>query len=123
MPQRQLSDFLPLAFDKKLNSGLDYYQQPIAQLEAPGFSTFFGLQLAIWQLRPLDLQQQYPLESLQGRLDFFAWCAVHGRQEYRALHELNVFWQAVAQPTDIATTQYSGAITRLMQPFQAVMSE
>ena len=116
MPQRQLSDFfLPLPFDKTVRSELDYYQQPIVELEVPGFSPFFGLQLAIWQLRPLDLQKLYPLESLQGRLGFLAWCAVHGRHEYRALNQLNVFWQALVQPADIATTPYSGAITRLMQ--------
>ena len=116
MSKPQLSNlFLPPAIHKTAGNGPDYYQQPIAQLEVPGFSPFFGLQLAIWQLRPLDLQQQYPLESLQGRLGFFAWCIVHGRNEYRALRELNVFWQALAQPADIAATAYSGAITRLMQ--------
>ena len=81
----------------------------------PGFSLFYALQLAIWQLRSLDLQQRFPLESLKGRLGFLAWCAVHGRPEYRALSELNVFWQALAQPADIASTAYSGVITRLMQ--------
>lgn len=101
--------------DKKVSKTWTYYQQPIAKLEVPGFSPFFGLHLAIWQLRPLDLQQQYPLESLQGRLGFLAWCVVHGRHEYKALTELKFFWQALAQPADIATTPYSGAITRLMQ--------
>ena len=81
----------------------------------PGFSPFYALQLAIWQLRSLDLQQRFPLESLKGRLGFLVWCAVHGRREYRALSELNVFWQALAQPADIASTAYSGVITRLMQ--------
>ena len=81
----------------------------------PGFSLFYALQLAIWQLRSLDLQQRFPLESLKGRLGFLVWCAVHGRREYRALSELNVFWQALAQPADIASTAYSGVITRLMQ--------
>jgi glycosyltransferase involved in cell wall biosynthesis len=100
--------------DKKVSKTWTYYQQPIAKLEVPGFSPFFGLQLAIWQLRPLDLQQQYPLDSLQGRLGFLAWCVVHGRNEYAALRELQVFWDALAQPADIATTAYSGAITRLM---------
>jgi len=115
MPQRQLSDFFPLAFDKRVSSGLDYYQQPIAQLEVPGFSPFFGLQLAIWQLRSLDLQKLYPLESIQGRKGFLAWCVVHGRNEYAALRELQVFWDALAQPAVIPETFYSGAITRLMQ--------
>jgi glycosyltransferase involved in cell wall biosynthesis len=116
MPQHQVSDFfLPLAFDKNVNSGLGYYQQPIAKLEVPGFSPFFGLQLAIWQLRTLDLQKLYPLDSIQGRKGFLAWCVVHGSKEYAALRELQVFWDALAQPAIIPATLYSGAITRLMQ--------
>ena len=40
---------------------------------------------------------------------------VHGRNEYAALRELQVFWDALAQPAVIPETMYSGAIARLMQ--------
>ncbi len=99
------------------NSAIDnkYYQQVIDSLEVPNISPFFKLHLAIWQLRPFDLQKQYPLDCPQGRMGFLAWCVFHGRNEYAALRELQVFWDALAQPADIPQTLYSGAITRLMQ--------
>ena len=116
MPKRQLSHlFLTPDFYKKVGNGLSYYHQPIESLDVPGFSAFYGLQLAIWQLRSLDLQKQYPLDSLQGRIGFFAWCVVHGRNEYQSLRELTVFWQNLAQSADITATPYSAGITRLMQ--------
>ncbi len=116
MSQRRLNHlFLALPFHEKTGSKLHYYQQPIEKLEVPGFSPFFGLQLAIWQLRPLDLQKHYPLDSIKGRTGFLAWCVVHGRNEYAGLRELKVFWDALAQPAVIPETLYSGAITRLMQ--------
>jgi glycosyltransferase involved in cell wall biosynthesis len=116
MSQRQLSHlFLTPDFYKKVGNGLSYYHQPIESLDVLGFSAFYGLQLAIWQLRSLDLQKQYPLDSLLGRIGFFAWCTVHGRNEYIGLQELTVFWQNLAQPAEITATPYSAGITRLMQ--------
>lgn len=116
MPKRQLSHlFLTPDFYKKVGNGLSYYHQPIESLDVLGFSAFYGLQLAIWQLRSLDLQKQYPLDSLLGRIGFFAWCTVHGRNEYIGLQELTVFWQNLAQPAEITATPYSAGITRLMQ--------
>ncbi len=116
MPKRQLSHlFLTPDFYKTVGNALSYYHQPIESLDVPGFSAFYGLQLAIWQLRSLDLQKQYPLDSLQGRIGFFAWCVVHGRKEYIGLQELTVFWQNLAQPAVITVTPYSAGITRLMQ--------
>jgi len=115
MPKSQLNQFFPpIQFHKTIGSGHQYYQQPIEALDVPGFSPFCGLHLAIWQLRPFDLQKYYPLDSIKGRTGFLAWCVVHGRKEYAALRELHVFWEALAQPADIPTTDYSGAITRLM---------
>lgn len=106
--------FPPILTHNAVGSRTDYYQQPIADLNVPGISPFFGLHLAIWQLRSLDLQKHYPLDSIEGRTGFLAWCVVHGRKEYVALRELKSFWQALAQPAEIPATNYSGAITRLM---------
>lgn len=92
----------------------EYYQQTIDTLQVPGFACFYGVHLAIWQLRSQDLQRLYPLTSLPGRIGFLAWCVVHGRREYQALRELTPFWHELAHPADIPATRYSPAITRLM---------
>jgi DNA-binding response OmpR family regulator len=63
MPQRQLSDFLPLAFDKTVSSGLGYYQQPIAKLEVP-------LPVDSWQLIAPNNQAA----SLTAREYYFLRC-------------------------------------------------
>lgn len=92
----------------------DPYAQPIPELEVEGYSPFFRLLLAIWQLRPADLQQLYPLTTESGRIGFLNWCAVHGSREYVALRELQPFWDHLAQPADLPATRWSGGISRLM---------
>ncbi|MEY3759868.1 MAG: hypothetical protein RIR39_1359 [Pseudomonadota bacterium] len=115
MQKSQLNQlFPPMQFDQAIGAGYRYYQQPIASLDIPGFSAFYGLHFAVWQLRSSDLQKNYPLDSIKTRTEFLAWCVVHGRKEYAALRELQPFWKALAQPADIPLTRYSGAITRLM---------
>lgn len=91
------------------------YAQPIPELEVPGISHFYGLQLAIWQNRPADLQQSFPLQTIKQRLDFLAWCVVHGRHEYQSLRELSPFWHLLAQPASIRETPWSGGISRFLQ--------
>lgn len=115
MLQSQLSQlFTPMPFHQTIGARYRYYQQPIAMLDVPGFSAFYNLHLAIWQLRQLDLQKDYPLDSIKGRVGFLAWCVVHGRKEYVALCELQDFWEALAQPAVIPVTAYSSVITRRM---------
>ncbi|WP_286953243.1 MULTISPECIES: glycosyltransferase [unclassified Pseudomonas] len=90
------------------------YSTPVDCLEAPGISKFYGLHLAIWQMREHDLQVLYPLNTSEQRADFLAWCVVHGQHEYKALRELSVFWNELAKPAAIATTQWSRGISRLV---------
>ena len=110
MPKRQLNNyFLPVQIIEPISSRQDYYKQSInahcLPLETDIFTLdsqhlpleeqnlpFFRLHIAIWQLRPADLQKLYPLDSIQGRIGFMVWCVVHGRSEYIALRELKVFW-------------------------------
>lgn len=48
---------------------------------------FSGIMGLIWQLRPCDLQKIYPLNTLESRIDFLAWCVLHGRDEYKSLSD------------------------------------
>lgn len=91
------------------------YAQPIPELEVPGISSLYGLQLAIWQSRPADLQKSFPLQTIKQRLHFLAWCVVHGQREYQALRELLPFWRTLAQPAVIRETPWSGGISRFLQ--------
>lgn len=115
MPVESLSQFFPLASlaatseDRYL-----YYSQPIEELGIPGISPFYRLHLAIWQIRPLDLQTLFPLDSVEGRLGFLNWCLGHGRKEYQALQELNAYWNVLAQPAQIPASEISQAITGLI---------
>jgi glycosyltransferase involved in cell wall biosynthesis len=102
-------DFIPFY------SGAEYfYSQPVPELEVSGVSPFYGLHLAIWQLRDKDLQCSCPLYSEAGRKKFLAWCVVHGRREYRALEELDVFWKILSMPADIPKTEWSEGISRFL---------
>jgi glycosyltransferase involved in cell wall biosynthesis len=49
-----------------------------------------------------------------GRKKFLAWCVVHGRKEYQALKDLEVFWNQVSMPADIPETEWSGGISQLL---------
>lgn len=91
------------------------YARPVACLEVHSISKFYGLLLAIWQVREHDLQKLYPLNTPEQRADFLAWCVVHGQHEYQALRELTTFWDELAKPAVIAETQWSGGISRLVQ--------
>lgn len=92
-----------------------FYEQPVYDLDVPNFSPIFGLQLAIWQLRNKDLQVKYPLDSLDGRVGFLAWCVFNGRSEYQSLKDLDIFWKSIQLPAVIPTTEWSGGISRFLQ--------
>lgn len=92
-----------------------FYAQPVPGLEVPGISPFYGLHLAIWQLRDKDLQHTCPLTTIDGRQRFLEWCVAHGRKEYRALRELTPFWQTLSLPAELTATEWSGGISRFLQ--------
>lgn len=91
-----------------------FYSQPVPELAVSGISPFYGLHLAIWQLRDKDLQYSCHLHSEAGRKKFLAWCVVHGRKEYRALKDLDVFWKFLSMPADIPKTEWSVGISRFL---------
>jgi hypothetical protein len=105
----------PPFLGKAIGSGFQFYEQPIPALSEPDFVPFFRLLLAIWQLRPADLQQLYPLHTQQGRIGFLAWCVVHGRNEYSALNDLAPFWEHLNKPAVLPETAWSGGISRHLQ--------
>lgn len=91
-----------------------YYSQPIPELAVSGVSPFYGLHLAVWQLRDKDLQYSCPLQTDAGRKKFLAWCAVHGYREYRALKDLEVFWKYLSMPANIPKTEWSDGVSRFL---------
>jgi glycosyltransferase involved in cell wall biosynthesis len=91
------------------------YSQPISSLSVPGISEFYGIHLAIWQIRDADLQKLFPLRTPTQRARYLAWCVVHGQHEYSALRELQPFWNQLSQPACVPSTRWSGGISRLLQ--------
>src|SRR4051812_16395797 len=91
------------------------YSLPIPSLSVPGVCNFFAVHLAIWQIREDDLQKMFPLNTPLQRLNFLAWCVVHGQHEYRALRDLTAFWNELSLPATIEITEWSGGISRLLQ--------
>ena len=91
------------------------YSQPIPSLSVPGISEFYGIHLAIWQIRDADLQKLFPLRTPTQRARYLAWCVVHGQHEYAALRELQPFWNQLSQPACVPSTRWSGGISRLLQ--------
>lgn len=73
------------------------YFLPIDELSAGMPVPFLGIMALIWQLRPSDLQKIYPLNSIESRLDFLAWCVLHGRGEYKALRDNKIWWNALRE--------------------------
>ena len=53
---------------------------------------FLGIMVLIWQLRPMDLQIIYPLDTVDSRLEFIGWCVTNGRREYLSLIENREWW-------------------------------
>jgi glycosyltransferase involved in cell wall biosynthesis len=91
------------------------YAQPIPSLSVPGISEFYGIHLAIWQIRDADLQKLFPLRTPTQRARYLAWCVVHGQHEYAALRELQPFWNQLSQPACLPSTRWSDGISRLLQ--------
>lgn len=91
------------------------YSQPIPSLSVPGISDFYGIHLAIWQIRDADLQKLFPLRTPTQRARYLAWCVVHGQHEYAALREFQPFWNQLSQPACVPLTRWSGGISRLLQ--------
>lgn len=98
------------------DGGASYaYSRPLAGWEVRNISNFYGVHLAIWQLRPNDLQIKFPLNTSEQRADFLAWCVVHGQFEYQALSEVEAFWNELLAPAKLETTRWSEGISRLVQ--------
>lgn len=93
----------------------DTYASPISELTVAGVSKFYGLFLAILQIRSEDLLPHYILSNEASRKDFLGWVAVHGRREYRAVRELSEFWSELAQRAEVPKTEWSAGISRLLQ--------
>lgn len=74
------------------------YFQPVPELSRDMPLPLLGIMVLIWQLRADDLQSRFPLDSVESRLDFIAWCVVHGSREYAALAQAELLWQALAHP-------------------------
>jgi glycosyltransferase involved in cell wall biosynthesis len=94
---------------------LDYYSKPIESLRIHGFTSFYTLLLAIWQLRPHDLQLNYDLHTAANRFSYLGWCVTAGIKEYKSLGELKPLWDELSLPAEIPATKWSGAISKLMQ--------
>lgn len=91
------------------------YSKQLPGWEVEGISNFYGIHLAIWQLRPDDLQAKYPLNTQEQRANFLAWCVVHGQFEYKALLETHTFWNELLIPAVLHDTEWSQGISRLIQ--------
>lgn len=96
-------------------SGLGYYSDSVESMSIHGFIKFYTLLLAIWQLRPDDLQIHYDLQTDASRLSYVGWCVTAGRKEYKSLEQLKPLWDELGLPAEIPPTKWSGAISKLMQ--------
>lgn len=92
-----------------------HYFKPVAELSEGMPLPILGIMVLIWQLRDADLQQKFPLDTWASRLDFIAWCIVHGRTEYRALRDSAEFQSALEQQTGVTdATDPAEALTIAM---------
>ena len=124
-PGRTVGTSLPDISDEQISEILSHlfaegsaeltYSLPIPGLSVPGISDFYGIHLAIWQIREADLQKLFPLRTQSQRARYLAWCVVHGQHEYAALRELQPFWNQLAQPAVLQSTAWSGGISRRLQ--------
>ena len=91
------------------------YTRRISELRVEDICDFYGIHLAIWQLRPLDLQVEFDLETVSGRTRYLAWCLIAGRKEYRSLLLLDEWWIQLNSPAVIPKTRYSNGISNLIK--------
>lgn len=75
-----------------------FYFDAVPELSADLPVPFLGIMVLIWQIRDKDLQEKFPLDSKQSRLDYIAWCIFHGVKEYAIFAEAENFWQALDKP-------------------------
>lgn len=110
---QKISDLIRDLFND--SCAVSAYSRTIPELAVPDISEFYGVHLAIWQLREHDLQSMFPLYTAAQRKKYLAWCVTHGLHEYRALCELEPFWGELSKPAIINSTEWSGGVSRLLQ--------
>lgn len=108
-----ITDFLQSLPQEK--GARETYSSTIPGLEVAGASRFYGLFLAILQLRSEDLLSRFDVTNEADRRRFLGWMVVHGRREYVALQELSEFWNELAERANIPLTKWSGGISRLLK--------
>jgi glycosyltransferase involved in cell wall biosynthesis len=74
------------------------YFEPVPGLSKDLPVPILGVMVLIWQLRHDEMHDRYPLDTVENRLDFIAWCVAHGGREYQSLREADQFWTALGQP-------------------------
>ena len=94
------------------------YFEPLDELSRGLPAPILGIMILIWQLRPNDLQQNFPLDTYESRYDFLSWCITHGRSEYQAIRDAKNLWNTLQSP-GFSRDQYSSddaalGISRLM---------
>lgn len=77
------------------------YYDPVKEISKDLPAPILGVMLLIWQLRDADLQQLFPLDSIETRIGFLTWCACHGRKEYAALAEASDYWSFLASRAEL----------------------
>ncbi|WP_151447298.1 glycosyltransferase [Lacisediminimonas profundi] len=97
-PIDQLNDLLDRTAAEHVRERWRGYFEPVPGLSEGLPVPIFGIMVLIWQLREKELKQKYPLDDAGSRLDFIAWCLVHGGREYQSLREADAFWEALGKP-------------------------
>ena len=99
-------DCLNRLFEKKRelenqNPSWQSYFLPVEELSEGLPIPFLGIMVLIWQLRPMDLQIIYPLDTVESRLEFIGWCVANGSREYVTLREDREWWNKLRSKATI----------------------
>lgn len=96
-------------------SAPEFYSKEIKPLRLNGICKFYAIFLFIYYLRDKDLGKVFNLDIESDRLQFIAWCVLSGASEYKAIKQLECFWQELSLPAKLKETEWSGGISRLIQ--------
>ncbi|MEM8514815.1 glycosyltransferase involved in cell wall biosynthesis [Massilia sp. MP_M2] len=86
---------------KNQNPNWQSYFLPVEELSEGLPIPLLGIMVLIWQLRPMDLQIIYPLDTIESRLEFIGWCVANGSREYVTLRENREWWDKLRSKATI----------------------
>lgn len=118
LPIEELNNAIARYSSSHIDSRWKGYFEPLIHFSIGLPVPLIGAMILIWQMRPNDLQNIFPLDTMESRFDFLCWCIFQGREEYAILKDADSLWDELNSPAynpiDFTESDSALSISKLM---------